>query len=105
MADESKPLDECKAIVVKAPAINIDVSSHFVTDQVFETKEMLLKWARDRATPLRFSIVVERSDNGTAKIKGFIVLGCERGGAYNPTGKKLKKDGLGSRKCGCPFRI
>ncbi|KAK2443187.1 hypothetical protein QL285_014311 [Trifolium repens] len=103
MADESKPLDECKAIVVKAPAINIDVSSHFVTDQVFETKEMLLKYARDIATPLRFSIVVERSNNGTAKRKAFIVWGCERGGAYKSTGKKLKKDGLGSRKCGCPF--
>jgi hypothetical protein len=33
------------------------------------------------------------------------VLGCERGGTYKPTGKKPKKDGLGSRKCGCPFRI
>ncbi|KAK2412481.1 hypothetical protein QL285_047669 [Trifolium repens] len=94
MADESKPSDECRAIIVKAPAINIDVSSHFVTDEAFETKEMLLKWAHNRATHLRFSIVVLRSDNGTANRKAFIVLGCERGGAYKPTGKKLKKDGL-----------
>ncbi|KAK2368154.1 hypothetical protein QL285_081379 [Trifolium repens] len=102
MADESKPPDECRAIVVKAPAINIDLSSHFVTDEGFETKELLLKWARERATPLQFTIVVLRSDNGTVKRKPFIVLGCERGGVYKPTGKMLKKDGLGSRKCGCP---
>jgi hypothetical protein len=36
--DESKPPDECRAIVVKAPAINIDISFHFVTDEAFETK-------------------------------------------------------------------
>ncbi|KAK2363356.1 hypothetical protein QL285_088349 [Trifolium repens] len=87
MADESKPPDECRAIVVKPPAINIDVSSHFVTDRAFETKEELVKWAHDVATPLRFTIVVLRSDNGTAKRKAFIVLACERGGAYKPTGR------------------
>jgi hypothetical protein len=105
MADEFKPSNECRAVVVKPPAINIDVSSHFVTERAFETKEELVKWARDVVTPLRFTIVVLRSDNGTASTKLFILLACERGGAYKPTRKKLKKEGLGTRKCGCSFRL
>ena len=80
MADESKPPDESRALVARPPAINVYVGSHFETNQAFESKEVVLKWAREVATPLQFSIVVVRSYNGGGGRKQFIVLGCERGG-------------------------
>jgi hypothetical protein len=85
MADESKHPDECRALVARPPVINVDASSHFVTNRVFVSKEEVVKWAREVSTPLRFIVVVVRSDNGGGGRKLFIVLGCERGGKYKPT--------------------
>jgi hypothetical protein len=81
------------------------VGSHFETNQVFESKEAVLKWAREVATPLRFAIVVVRSDNGGGGRKQYIVLGCKRGGKYKPTGKKPKFEETGMTKCEYLFRI
>jgi hypothetical protein len=105
MADESKHPDECRALVARPPVINVDASSHFVTNRVFVSKEEVVKWAREVSTPLRFIVVVVRSDNGGGGRKSFIVLGCERGGKYKPTEKKIKFEETGTRKCECPFRL
>jgi hypothetical protein len=37
--------------------------------------------------------------------KQKLVSGCERGGVYKPTQKKLKFAETGTRKCGRPFRL
>jgi hypothetical protein len=108
MADEAKLSDECREIVAAEPQVSpirVDTRSHFVTDRTFENKEALVEWARDIALPLRFSIVITRSDNGKGSRKLFIVLSCERGGTYKPTGKKVKFEETGTRKCECPFRL
>jgi hypothetical protein len=105
MADQSQPPDESRALVPIPPAIHVYVGNHFETNQAFKSKEAVLKWAREVAMRLQFSIVVVRSDNGGGGRKQFIVLGCERGGKYTPTGKKPKKEETGTRKCECPFRL
>jgi hypothetical protein len=108
MADEAKPPEECKEIVVAEPQVSpirVDTRSHFVTDRNFVNKEALVDWARDIALPLKFSIVITRSDNGKGSRKPFIVLGCERGGIYKPSGKKVKFEETGTGKCDCRFRL
>ncbi|CAJ2637494.1 uncharacterized protein LOC123886448 [Trifolium pratense] len=52
-----------------------------------------------------FVIVVGKFDSGDDKRKPFFVLGCERGGKYVSTNKKLKFDQTRTRKCGCPFLL
>ncbi|KAK2422299.1 protein FAR1-RELATED SEQUENCE [Trifolium repens] len=87
------------------PAIHFDSSSSFLTDQAFETRDALLKWVREQAVGLRFAIVIVNSDYGDGKRNQKLVLGCERGGAYKRTSKKIKFEEMETRKCGCPFRL
>ncbi|KAK2397703.1 protein FAR1-RELATED SEQUENCE [Trifolium repens] len=87
------------------PAIHFDSSSSFLTDQAFETRDALLKWVRDVAAGLKFAFVMVNSDNGDGKRKQKLVLGCERGGTYKRTSKKIKFEETGTRKCGCPFKL
>jgi hypothetical protein len=44
------------------PAIQFDTSSSFLMDQVFETRNALLKWVREVAVGLRFAIVIVNYD-------------------------------------------
>ncbi|MCI41562.1 protein FAR1-RELATED SEQUENCE 6-like, partial [Trifolium medium] len=60
------------------PAIQFDTSSSFLTDEAFETREDLIKWVRDVAARLRFTVVIVNSDYGDGKRKQKLVLGCER---------------------------
>jgi hypothetical protein len=87
------------------PAIQFDTSSSFLTNQAFKTRDDLLKWARDIAATFRFAVVIVNSDYGDGKRKHELVLGCERGGAYKQTSKKIKFEDTGTRKCGCPFKL
>ncbi|KAK2415732.1 hypothetical protein QL285_038190 [Trifolium repens] len=85
------------------PTIHFDSSSSFLADQAFETRDTLLKWVREVAVGLKFAIVIVNSDYGDEKRKPKLVLGCERGGTYKRTSKKIKFEETGTRKCGCPF--
>ncbi|KAK2456710.1 hypothetical protein QL285_004054 [Trifolium repens] len=68
-------------------------------------RDDLLKWVREVAAGLKFAIVIVNSDYGDGKRKPKLVLGCERGGAYKRTSKKIKFEETGMRKCGCPFKL
>jgi len=48
-------------------------------------------------------VVIEKSDHGSDRRKQYFILGCERGGVYKETNKKLKREDTRSRKQGCPF--
>ncbi|XP_068477380.1 PKS-NRPS hybrid synthetase cheA-like [Phaseolus vulgaris] len=79
----------------------------FTTDEVFRTRDELLKWVRKVAFDIGFCIVILRSDTSTGQRgrKTFVLLGCERGGQYKPYKKDLQVTESGTRKCGCPFRL
>ncbi|XP_068504159.1 protein FAR-RED IMPAIRED RESPONSE 1-like [Phaseolus vulgaris] len=81
--------------------------SVFTTDEIFRTRDELLKWVRKVAFHFGFVIVILRSDTSTGQRgrKTFVLLGCERGGKYRRYKKDLKVTESGTRKCGCPFRL
>jgi hypothetical protein len=87
------------------PAIQFDTSSSFLTDDAFKTRDDLLKWVRDVAAKLRFAIVIVNLDYGDGRRKQKLVLGCEMGGVYKRTSKKIKFEETRTRKCGCPFKL
>jgi hypothetical protein len=83
--------------------IEIDTSSSFATDKAFKTCDELIEWARDVSTKLKFATVIVNSTYGADRRKQKLVLGCERGGVYKLTKKKLKFEETGTKKCGCLF--
>src|SRR3954471_20163409 len=90
---------------VKSMIDAVDVRQQFTNDRSFACREQLLDWVRSEASKLGFDIVILRSDNGNSRRKAFVVLNCERGGRYVPTNRVLKHEDMGSRKCGCPFKL
>ncbi|KAK2358924.1 protein FAR1-RELATED SEQUENCE [Trifolium repens] len=105
LALPAPPLPAPPPPAIGPPAIHIDSSSSFLTDQAFETRDALLKWVRDVAAGLKFAVVIVNSDYGDGKRKQKLVLGCERGGTYKRTSKKIKFEETRTRKCGCPFKL
>ncbi|XP_068492226.1 PKS-NRPS hybrid synthetase cheA-like [Phaseolus vulgaris] len=79
----------------------------FTTNEVFRTRDELLKWVRKVAFHFGFVIVILRSDTSTGQQgrKTFVLLGCERGGKYRRYKKDLQVTESKTRKCGCPFRL
>ncbi|XP_068483428.1 uncharacterized protein [Phaseolus vulgaris] len=79
----------------------------FTTDEVFCTRDELLKWVGKVGFDIGFCIVILRSDTSTGQRgrKTFVLLGCERGGQYRRYKKNLQVTESGIRKCGCPFRL
>jgi len=84
-----------------------DYTAHFTTDDIFPTREDLIKWVRGVAFNLGLVVIILRSNkyNGQPWRKTHVLLGCERGGKY----WKYKCDAEPSlsrtRKCDCPFRL
>jgi hypothetical protein len=90
---------------VAPAATEFDVTSSFFRAENFQTRDELIKWVRERGAELRFAIVIVNSDYGDGKRKQKLVLGCERGGVYKRTSKKLKFAETGTRKCRCLFKL
>jgi hypothetical protein len=42
----------------------------------------LIDWCKREAAKAGFTVVIEKSDNGSDWRKKYFVLGCERGGLY-----------------------
>ncbi|XP_058192078.1 uncharacterized protein LOC131309466 [Rhododendron vialii] len=86
-----------------------DYTPEFTTNQIFESREDMLAWAR--SVGLKYGIVVVILNS--AKLKGGkltkCILGCERGGKYETPrylveGQSLQRN-TGTRKCNCPFQL
>eukprot|EP00268_Persea_americana_P034804 TRINITY_DN3440_c2_g1_i6.p1 TRINITY_DN3440_c2_g1~~TRINITY_DN3440_c2_g1_i6.p1 ORF type:complete len:952 (-),score=86.58 TRINITY_DN3440_c2_g1_i6:87-2942(-) len=89
----------------------MDYSSEFITQEIFKSREALIKWARDVGRRNGFVIVIKTSNAGGHGKKPRLTLVCERSGYYRDTRKKRevntkkKMKLLGSKKCGCPFSL
>jgi len=84
-----------------------DYISHFTTDDIFPTREDLIKWVRGVTYNLGFVVIILRSDkyNGQPGRKTHVLLGCERGGKYRKYKCDAEPSLSGTRKCDCPFRL
>ena len=74
---------------------------------MFATCDEVLHWVRSVAHVIGFVVVIMRSDTSTV-VRGrtsFLLIACERSGKYKPKNNDLVKTCIGSRKCGCPFKL
>ncbi|KAH1247580.1 Protein FAR1-RELATED SEQUENCE 6 [Glycine max] len=86
---------------------HVDCSNAFNTSQVFATRDDVLQWARTVAHENGFVAVIMRFDIeiGSRGRSSFVLIGCERSGTYKCRNKEFVRKDIGSRKCGCPFRL
>lgn len=88
----------------------VDVSQHFQTDFVFESRDALLSYCRDIGKQIGVVIVIRKSESPTSRRRGRLILGCEHGGNYKrndkctPTGSKESRN-TDTTKKGCPFNL
>lgn len=73
--------------------------------QEFIVREHMLQWVHMEVGKLGFGVVIVKFDNGLDRRQAFVAMRCEKSGMYQPRTRKLKRDGTGSRKCECLFKL
>ena len=74
---------------------------------MFDSRDDVLQWARSVAHENGFVAVIIRSDTNTGNRgrTSFVLIGCERSDKYRCRKKEFVRRDIGTRKCGCPFRL
>ncbi|XP_073221241.1 uncharacterized protein [Cicer arietinum] len=87
--------------------VMVDLTDVFNTGMMFDTRDDLLKWARNVGRENGVVVVIFRSENATTRprTKTKLILGCERSGKYRPWKNPKPTRSTWSRKCECPFRL
>nr|XP_027185926.1 uncharacterized protein LOC101509803 [Cicer arietinum] len=87
--------------------VMIDLTDVFTTGMLFDTRDELLKWARNVGRENGIVVVIFRSETATARprTKTKLILGCERSGKYRPWKNPNLTRSTWTRKCDCPFRL
>ncbi|XP_062103776.1 uncharacterized protein LOC133814887 [Humulus lupulus] len=106
-SSEEEEVDQSNNIV-----LGFDSSDIFSTNLVFNLRESLIEWTKDKGKQDRIIIVIKRSYTGKSG-KTRIKFACERSGSYRQIVKKIdgkkKKENLieehRQKKCGCPFLL
>ncbi|KAK2373976.1 protein FAR1-RELATED SEQUENCE [Trifolium repens] len=82
----------------------VDTTDIFTTDENFDTRDVVLEWARKVGDANKVSIIITRSDKkiGVRGRNDKLILGCDKGGKYDSSGSSTKS---ASKKCNCPFKI
>ncbi|KAK2366952.1 PKS-NRPS hybrid synthetase [Trifolium repens] len=82
----------------------VDTTYIFTTDEKFDTRDAVLKWARKVGDANKVSIIITRSDKkiGVRGRNDKLILGCDKGGKYDSSGSSTTS---ASKKCNCPFKI
>ncbi|KAK2390798.1 protein FAR1-RELATED SEQUENCE [Trifolium repens] len=84
--------------------MSVDTTYVFTTNENFDTREVVVIWARDVGNVNKVSIIITRSDkkNGIRGRNDKLILGCDRGGKYDSLESSTT---TASKKCNCPFKI
>ncbi|KAH9750386.1 protein FAR1-RELATED SEQUENCE [Citrus sinensis] len=94
----------------------MDYTAAFTTEEVFTSREELIRWTHDVGKKNGLVIVIKRSDVNVIGRRPRIIFACERSGAYpkrstsmskqnNDLEKKKRPNAIGTKKCGCPFLL
>ncbi|KAL5708705.1 hypothetical protein ACHQM5_019471 [Ranunculus cassubicifolius] len=93
---------------IESQSEKYDLTDYFTTDEVFNTREELVKWTRDTGKSVGTVVVIKKSGSGLAGRAPRIAFGCERGGRYRiakrgGVNKMPPRRKSGTKKCECPF--
>ncbi|XP_004490176.1 uncharacterized protein [Cicer arietinum] len=87
--------------------VMVDLTDVFSTNMMFDTRDDLLKWARNVGRENRIVVVIFRFETATTRprTKTKLILGCERSSKYRPSKNLKPTRSSWSRKCECPFTL
>ena len=87
----------------------VDYGEDFIIHEIFESRDTLIKWAREVAMAQGFFLVVKKSDVFGMRTNGRVLLSCDIDGTYRNRNVKISdKEGARSaisKKCGCTFQL
>ncbi|XP_073222483.1 uncharacterized protein [Cicer arietinum] len=103
MCDDVEP--NFDAMNDEVEPVMIDLTDVFTTGMMFDTRDELLKWARNVGRENGIVVVIFRSETATARprTKTKLILRCERSGKYRPWKNHNLTRSTWTRKCDCPF--
>jgi len=96
-------IEEPKVVPIGVVCEGRDTASFFTTNARWRERQELLDWVHRQGVRSGFSVCIDKSD-----IKRlYLTMQCGRSGIYKPPKmrKKPNLEGIGSRKCNCPFRL
>jgi len=72
-------MKDCELFMSENEMMEGDYSGSFTTDEIFKTRDDLLKWVWCIAFLLVFIVIIVISDtiNGHSERRTFVLLGCE----------------------------
>ena len=70
----------------------IDYSTDFTTYEIIQSREALIKWAREVGKSHGFMLIIKKSDVLRNGKKGKVLISCEHSEKYK--GKKVKFNGM-----------
>ncbi|KAM6547138.1 hypothetical protein CsatB_018814 [Cannabis sativa] len=85
-------------------SFEFDSSDIFTTDMVFNSREALIEWIKNKGKQHEINIVITRSDSGKGR-KARITFACEKSGSHRQVNKTQRKKRILTKKCGCPFSL
>ncbi|KAF9595716.1 hypothetical protein IFM89_003458 [Coptis chinensis] len=109
LQDESRPITSEPVSDVESQSLEkLDFTDTFKTDvtrkQVFNSRDELIRWARDLGKSIGMVVVIKRSDVGSSGRVPRVFMACERFGkkSEHPFTKKAQKMSKGFN---CPFLL
>ncbi|KAH6787647.1 hypothetical protein C2S52_007199, partial [Perilla frutescens var. hirtella] len=95
---------------VEDQAKTLDSLNAFYTNNVFNSKEDLVAWARETGKKLGYIIIIVSSQSRIGGRKARLRLACERSGTYKLPKNIISTDTMsrkrtGTKKIGCPFML
>jgi len=96
-------IQEPKPVPIGVVCEGRDFASYFTTTARWREQQELLDWVRRQGVRAGFGVCIDKS----VIKRPYLTMQCERSGIYKPPKMKKKPnlEGIGSRKCNCPFRL
>jgi hypothetical protein len=61
-------------IVEPPEAVKVNTANYFFTSEKYKVRDDLIEWCKREAEKVGFTIVIEKSDNGSNRRKKFFIL-------------------------------
>ncbi|PIA54050.1 hypothetical protein AQUCO_00900551v1 [Aquilegia coerulea] len=85
--------------------LKLDFTDAFSTDEVFNSRDELIKWARDVGRSVGVVVIIKKSEFGVSGRTSRLFFACERFGKRRENKKYTSTRKRTSKRCDCPFLL
>ncbi|KAF5203930.1 maltase-glucoamylase, intestinal protein [Thalictrum thalictroides] len=85
--------------------LTLDFTDAFKTDEVFNSRDELIKWTRDVGRSVGVVVIIKKSEFGVSGRTSRLFFACERFGQRRENKKYTSTRKRTSKRCDCPFLL